>query len=346
MQFIDLVTIEIESGAGGNGCLSFRRARNEPRGGPDGGNGGAGGSVIAECVEGLNTLVDFRFKQHFKAPRGHNGEGLNRTGADGVDVVLPVPVGTEILDAKDEEVLFDLINLGDRAILASGGRGGRGNASYKSSTNRAPRQVDSGETGVARKLRLRLKLLADVGLIGQPNAGKSTFLSVVSHARPKIANYPFTTLTPHLGVVTIDAKELVYADLPGLISGAHEGIGLGHRFLSHAERCKVILHLVDATENDVCDSYALIRNELNAYGRGISDKFEIICLTKIDSIDDMSRERKFRELVDLCGDEVFPISSVSGEGIEAVLRAIKEKIIIGEKDKQIITEQSFDPLTR
>lgn len=346
MQFIDLAKIHIESGAGGNGCLSFRRERNEPRGGPDGGDGGRGGSVVVECVDGLNTLVDFRFRQHFKAKRGRNGEGANRTGADGEDVVIPVPAGTQVLDEDGETLLIDLTTPGERAVLAEGGRGGHGNAYFKSSTNRAPRRVDSGEPGMGATLVLRLKLLADAGLIGLPNAGKSTFLSAVSRARPKIADYPFTTLTPQLGVVAADDDEFVMADLPGLIEGAHDGVGLGDRFLGHVERCAVLVHLVDGTEEDVAEAYETVREELAAYGHGLAAKDEIVCLTKIDALDDAERAARRAALAEVAGVQPVLISGVSGEGVAVLLRAVRDAVEAARTPPVEPSAEPFDPLRR
>ncbi len=346
MQFIDLVTIHIESGAGGNGCLSFRRERNEPKGGPDGGNGGNGGSVIAECIQGLNTLVDFRFKQHFKAKRGRNGEGSNRTGPNGDDILLHVPSGTQILESDGTTLLVDLTEPGETVVLAQGGHGGRGNVFFKSSTNRAPRRTEVGGEGVSASLILRLKLLADVGLVGLPNAGKSTLLSVVSGARPKIADYPFTTLAPQLGVVMVDGVEFVMADLPGLIQGAHEGVGLGDRFLGHAERCKVLIHLVDATEDDLQASYVSIQDEIIAYGHGLIDKLIIPCLTKVDAIGKKAREKLLNELIDVSGKKPLIISSATGEGVEELIRTVKASLLKEKESEKTISSLPFDPLKR
>ena len=347
MQFIDRVSIYVESGAGGNGCLSFKRARNLPRGGPDGGNGGRGGSVIAECVEGLNTLIDFRYKQHFRAKKGRNGEGANRTGADSGDIILPIPIGTQILDAEDNSLIADLITLGEKVILVKGGRGGVGNAYFKSSTNRAPRRTLPGEAGQATNLVLQLKLLADVGLVGLPNAGKSTFLSVTSRAKPKISDYPFTTLTPQLGVVGIDNKEFVLADLPGLIKGAHKGTGLGLQFLGHVERCSLIVHLIDCTANNIVESYLTIRDELLAYGHGVSEKIELICLTKTDTLDAENLKNKSNELEAIAKQKPIFISSTSGKGIKILLRKISD-ILDSQKESinDIESSKAFDPLMR
>ena len=347
MQFIDLAKVNIESGAGGNGCLSFRRERNVPLGGPDGGDGGNGGSVIAECVAGLNTLVDFRFKQHFKARRGGGGEGVNRTGAAGDDMIIVVPVGTQILEEDGETLIVDLTAPGEQAVLAEGGRGGHGNAFFKSSTNRAPRRADPGEAGEAWTIVLRLKLLADAGLVGLPNAGKSTFISAVSRARPKIADYPFTTLAPQLGVVAVDGDEFVMADLPGLIEGAHEGIGLGDRFLGHVERCAVLVHLIDGTQESVGEAYRTIRGELLAYGHGISDKPELVCLTKIDALSDEEQIEKADDLAAAAGRAPALISSVTGAGVQDLLRNMRRtveavRVPAAEED---LPPEPYDPMT-
>ena len=322
MQFLDQAKIHVQSGAGGGGCASFRRARNEPRGGPDGGDGGDGGSVFAEAVGGLNTLIDFRFRQHVKARRGEPGRGACQAGARGADVILAVPVGTELLAEPGELPIADLTEVGARALLAQGGTGGRGNARFKSSTNRAPRRADPGGDGEKYWIRLRLKLLADVGLVGLPNAGKSTLLAAVSRARPKIADYPFTTLVPHLGVAAVgDDEELVIADIPGLIEGAHGGAGLGARFLGHIERCRVLLHLVDGTQDDVAGAYRTVRTELDAYGHGLAVKPEIVCLNKVDALGADERARRRESLAAASGAAVHLLSGVAGEGVRGLLAA-------------------------
>ena len=321
MRFLDQAKIHVQSGAGGSGCVSFRRAKNEPRGGPDGGDGGDGGSVYAEAVEGLNTLIDFRFRQHVKAGRGEHGRGACRAGARGADAVLAVPVGTEILVETGDLPIADLTETGARALLARGGNGGRGNARFKSSTNRAPRRADAGGDAEECWIRLRLKLLADVGLVGLPNAGKSTFLSAVSRARPKIADYPFTTLVPHLGVAAVGDEELVIADIPGLIEGAHEGAGLGDRFLGHIERCAVLLHLVDGTEADVAHAYRTVRGELDAYGHGLAAKPEIVCLNKVDALIEADRAERRAQLAAASGAAVRLVSGAAGQGVPEVLAA-------------------------
>src|SRR5215471_11834116 len=280
MKFLDEAKIYIRSGDGGNGCVSFRREKFIEFGGPNGGDGGRGGDVIAEAVDGLNTLIDYRYQQHFKARDGRAGMGKDRHGADGEDMVMKVPVGTQIYEEDGETLLADLARAGERALLAKGGNGGFGNAHFKTSTNRAPRRANPGQPGEERTIRLRLKLIADAGIVGLPNAGKSTFLSAVSAAKLKIADYPFTTLHPQLGVVRVDEREFVLADLPGLIEGAHEGVGLGDRFLGHTERCRVLLHLVDGTSENPGEAYRIVRGELEAYGHGLTDKPEIVALSK------------------------------------------------------------------
>ena len=284
MKFLDEAKIYIQSGAGGNGCVSFRREKFIEFGGPNGGDGGRGGDVIARAVDGLNTLIDYRFRQHHKAERGGNGMGKDRHGASGKDIILKVPVGTQIYDEDGETLLADLDKVGDEVMLARGGNGGFGNAHFKSSTNRAPRHANPGQPAEERTIWLHLKLIADAGLVGLPNAGKSTFLASVSAAKPKIADYPFTTLHPQLGVFAVDGREFVMADLPGLIEGAHEGAGLGDRFLGHIERCRVLLHLVDGTSEDVAAAYRTVRNELEAYGEGLAEKPEIVALSKSDAM--------------------------------------------------------------
>src|SRR6202790_1658104 len=284
MKFLDQAKIHIRSGDGGAGCVSFRREKFIEFGGPDGGDGGRGGGGVAECVDGLNTLIDYRYQQHFKARTGGHGMGKNRSGAAGAGIVLKVPKGTQIFDADNETLLADLAGIGERAVLAKGGNGGFGNAHFKSSTNRAPRRANPGLPGEERTIWLRLKLIADAGLVGLPNAGKSTFLAAVSAARPKIADYPFTTLHPQLGVVAIDAREFVLADIPGLIEGAHAGVGLGDRFLAHVERCRVLLHLVDGLCEHAGDAYRIVRGEIEAYGHGLAGKPEIVALNKADAL--------------------------------------------------------------
>ena len=331
MKFLDLCKVYIRSGAGGNGCISFRREKYIEYGGPDGGDGGRGGDVWAEAVDGLNTLIDFRYQQHFFADNGRPGAGRQRTGADGKDIVLRVPVGTEILDEDEETVLADLTELGQRVLLAKGGNGGWGNLHFKTSTNQAPRRANPGQEGVERTIWLRLKLIADVGLLGLPNAGKSTFLAATSNARPKVADYPFTTLHPNLGVVGVDDAEFVVADIPGLIEGAHEGRGLGDLFLGHVERCAALLHLVDGTSGTLLDDYKTIIDEIEAYGEGLSDKPRITVLNKIDALDDEERAFLKEELEAVAGHEVMLMSGVSKEGLTDVLRALRKHVKITRK---------------
>jgi GTP-binding protein len=321
VQFLDQAKVYVQSGDGGNGSASFRREKFIEFGGPDGGDGGNGGDVVVEAVPSLNTLIDFRYQQHFKAKRGGNGMGKERTGPSGADRLLRVPIGTQVFAEDGVTLLGDLLRAGDRLVVARGGNGGRGNVHFKSSVNRAPRRADPGTPGEAKWLILRLKLLADAGLVGLPNAGKSTFLAAVSRARPKIAEYPFTTLHPQLGVVSVDDTSFVLADIPGLIEGAHAGAGLGTRFLGHIERCRVLLHLVDGTSDDVGACYGLVRHELAAYGAGLASKPEIIVLNKADTLTPEQCDRQCRALADVSGTPVFAVSAVSGEGVEAVLRA-------------------------
>lgn len=326
MKFLDLAKVHIRSGSGGNGAVSFRREKHIEYGGPDGGDGGKGGDVWAEAVDGLNTLIDFRYQQHFFAKSGQGGMGKQRSGADGADVVLRVPVGTEILDEDEETVIADLTELGQRVLLAKGGNGGFGNLHFKSSTNQAPRRSNPGQEGGERTLWLRLKLIADAGLLGLPNAGKSTFLAASSNARPKIADYPFTTLHPNLGIVGVDGAEFVMADIPGLIAGASEGRGLGDRFLGHVERCSVLLHLVDGTSEDVAGDYRTIVEELQAYGGHLAEKPRVTALNKIDAMDDDERAAARAALEAEVGRPVLMMSGVSREGLVEVLRAVRAEI--------------------
>lgn len=321
MKFLDRAKIYVESGAGGAGCLSFRREKFIEFGGPNGGDGGRGGHVFIEAVDNLNTLIDFRYQQHYRAKNGRPGEGQERTGADGADLVIKAPVGTQIFEEDEETLIADLDRPGARALLAKGGNGGFGNAHFKSSTNRAPRRANPGLPGEKRTVWLRLKLIADFGLIGLPNVGKSTFLAAVTAARPKIADYPFTTLHPGLGVVRLNEGEsFVLADIPGLIEGAHEGAGIGDRFLGHVERCAALIHLVDGTQEDVAGAYRTIRGELAAYGAGLEDKREIVCLNKVDALADEERAQKLKALSKAAGKPARAISGVSGEGLQALLR--------------------------
>jgi len=323
MKFLDQAKIYIRSGNGGAGVVSFRREKFIEYGGPDGGDGGRGGDVWAEAVDGLNTLIDYRYQQHFKAKTGGHGMGQNRHGADGEDIVMRVPVGTQVLDEDKETVIADLAHAGDRVLLAKGGNGGFGNAHFKSSVNQAPRRANPGLEGEERTLWLRLKLIADAGLIGLPNAGKSTFLRAVSAATPKVASYPFTTLFPHLGVVTMSESErYVIADIPGLIEGAAEGQGLGTRFLGHVERCAALVHLVDGTEEDVGEAYRIVRRELEAYGAALEGKMEIVALNKIDALDPETLRKRRAALRRACGKPVYALSGVSGAGVKEVLAAL------------------------
>ena len=322
MKFLDEAKIYIQSGAGGNGCVSFRREKFIEFGGPNGGDGGRGGDVIVEAVAGLNTLIDYRFQQHHKAERGGNGMGKDRHGANGDDKHLKVPLGTEIYEEDGETLLADLDTIGEQVVLARGGNGGFGNARFKSSTNRAPRNANPGQPGEERTIRLRLKLIADAGLVGLPNAGKSTFLATVSAAKPKIADYPFTTLHPQLGVFAVDGREFVMADIPGLIEGAHEGAGLGDRFLGHIERCRVLLHLVDGTSEDAGAAYRTVRHELEAYGEGLTGKPEILALSKSDAMTEEDIAAQIKRLKKVAKKTPLILSAHSRQGVTEVLRAL------------------------
>src|SRR6478672_4540529 len=326
MKFLDEAKVFIRSGDGGNGCVAFRREKFIEHGGPSGGNGGRGGDVVVEAVDGLNTLIDYRYAQHFKARPGGGGMGKDRHGAGGDDVVLKVPVGTQIFDEDKETMIADLTKIGDRVVLAEGGNGGFGNAHFKSATNRAPRNANPGQPGDERWIWLRLKLIADAGLVGLPNAGKSTFLSVVSAAKPKIADYPFTTLHPQLGVVNADGREFVLADIPGLIEGAHEGAGLGDRFLGHVERCRVLLHLVDATCEHAGEAYKTVRAELDAYGNGLADKAEIVALNKADALTPEQLKQQTARLKRAAKKTPLVISGATGQGVTDALRALVKVI--------------------
>jgi GTP-binding protein len=322
MKFLDEAKVYIRSGDGGNGCVSFRREKFIEFGGPNGGDGGKGGDVVAEAVEGLNTLIDYRYQQHFKAKNGRAGMGKDRHGANGADIVLKVPAGTQIYEEDGETLLADLAKIGQRVTLARGGNGGFGNAHFKSSTNRAPRHANPGQGGEERTIRLRLKLIADAGIVGLPNAGKSTFLAAVSAAKPKIADYPFTTLNPQLGVASIDGRELVLADIPGLIEGAHEGAGLGDRFLGHIERCRVLLHLVDGTAEHAGQAYRTVRAELEAYGHGLAGKPEIVALSKADAMAADEIKQQVGRLKRAARRTPLVVSAASGIGVPEVLRAL------------------------
>ncbi|MCE2931770.1 MAG: GTPase ObgE, partial [Hyphomicrobiales bacterium] len=331
MKFLDQAKIYIRSGDGGAGCVSFRREKFIEFGGPDGGDGGKGGDVWVECADGLNTLIDYRYQQHFKAKVGMHGMGRNRAGGKGADVVLKVPVGTEILDAETEELIADMTQLGQRFRLAKGGNGGFGNLHFVSSTNRSPDRANPGQAGEERWVILRLKLIADAGLVGLPNAGKSTFLAATTAAKPKIADYPFTTLHPGLGVVRARASEFVLADIPGLIEGAHEGHGLGDRFLGHVERCSVLLHLVDGTGEHAGKDYRVVRHEIEAYGEGLAEKPEIVALSKIDSLDPETGKKQLDRLKRACGQKPLALSAVSGEGVQEALSALLAIIEVQRK---------------
>jgi GTPase len=319
MKFLDQAKITIKSGDGGAGCISFRREKFIEFGGPDGGNGGKGGDVYFEVADDLNTLIDFRYTQHFRAKNGMHGMGRNRTGADGDDIIIRVPVGTEVLDEDGETLLLDLTEVGQRILFLKGGDGGFGNAHYKSSVNQAPRRNSPGWDGVERDVWLRLKLIADAGIIGLPNAGKSTFLAACSAAKPKIADYPFTTLHPNLGVVKVDTRDFVLADIPGLIEGASEGHGLGDRFLGHIERTAVVLHLIDVNSEDPIQDYKTVRNELNAYGNGLEEKPEIIAFNKTDSLFEDELDEKVQAFESEIGIKPYTLSAVSGEGVRPIL---------------------------
>ncbi|MGA9001723.1 MAG: GTPase ObgE [Pseudolabrys sp.] len=334
MKFLDEAKVYIASGAGGNGCVSFRREKFIEFGGPNGGDGGKGGNVVVEAVTGLNTLIDYRYQQHFKAQRGGNGMGKDRAGANGKDVVLKVPVGTQIYEEDGETLIADLTHVGESVTISKGGNGGFGNAHFKSSTNRAPRHANPGQPGEERTIRLRLKLIADAGLIGLPNAGKSTFLAAVSAAKPKIADYPFTTLHPQLGVVEVDGREFVLADLPGLIEGAHEGTGLGDRFLGHTERCRVLLHLVDGTGEEAGEAYRTVRTELESYGHGLTEKPEIVALSKADAMTKDAIKAQSAKLKKACKKTPLVVSAQSHEGVQELLRALAAIIEKAQKNSQ------------
>jgi GTPase len=347
MHFLDQAKIFVRSGAGGPGAVSFRREKFVEFGGPDGGDGGKGGDVVFEAVPGLNTLIDFRYTQHFRAPRGKGGAGSNRTGAGGDELVIKVPVGTQVLaDDDGRSLLADLTKAGQRLTFLKGGMGGRGNASYKTSTNRAPRQHQTGEEGEEMWVWLRLKLLADVGLLGLPNAGKSTFLNSVSNASAKVGDYPFTTLHPQLGVVRHKGREFVVADIPGLIEGAAEGAGIGDRFLGHVERTRLLLHLIDGAADDPIEAWRIVRGELDSYGAGLADKSELIALTKADLLDEKKRAKVVEEIEKETGAKVFPISAPLEEGMGPLLDAIIERLAASPQDDalEVADERHWSPL--
>lgn len=346
MKFLDEAKIYVRSGAGGAGSVSFRREKFIEFGGPDGGDGGRGGDVVALCVPGLNTLLDYRYQQHFKAKTGGHGMGKNRAGARGADAVLKVPVGTEIYDADDEVLIADLTEVGQSVRILKGGNGGFGNTHFKSSTNRAPRRANPGEPAQERTLILRLKLIADAGLVGLPNAGKSTFLATVSAAKPKIADYPFTTLAPQLGVVAADGREFVLADIPGLIEGAHEGAGLGDRFLGHVERCEVLLHLVDAGSEHAGKAYKIVRHEIEAYEAGLAEKPEIVALSKAETVDAETLKTQMDRLKRAAKRKPIALSSATGQNVQEVLRALLKEIEAkrdADEPAQDQTEEEWRP---
>jgi GTP-binding protein len=342
MKFLDQAKVFIRSGDGGAGCVSFRREKFIEFGGPDGGDGGRGGDVVAECVDGLNTLIDYRYQQHFKAKTGGHGMGKNRAGAGASDVVLRVPVGTQVFDEDNETLLADFTRVGERAVLAKGGNGGLGNTHFKSSTNRAPRHANPGQPGEERTIWLRLKLIADAGLVGLPNAGKSTFLAAVSAAKPKIADYPFTTLHPQLGVVSIDTREFVLADIPGLIEGAHEGAGLGDRFLGHVERCRVLLHLVDGTGEHAGEAYKTVRAELEAYGHDLAAKPEIVALNKADALTPEQLKQQTARLKRAAKKTPLVVSGVTRQGVPEALRALV-KVIEASSERERPVAAAWQP---
>ena len=323
MKFLDLCKVYVRSGKGGNGCVSFRREKFIEFGGPDGGDGGKGGSVYIEAVSDLNTLIDFRYQQHFFAKDGQQGMGKQRTGATGNDIVLKVPVGTEILDENQEEILDDLLEVGQKICLIEGGNGGWGNLRFKSSTNRAPRRANQGQERIEKTIWLKLKLIADVGLVGLPNAGKSTFLSVNSNAKPKIADYPFTTLIPQLGIVEVDGHEIVMADIPGLISGAHLGKGLGIQFLGHIERCQALIHIIDGNSENIIEDYKTIKNEVKKYEKLLDSKPTLVAISKADAVSDKKMEYNIKALKEY-EPILFVISSISRKGIKELLRAVQK----------------------
>lgn len=340
MKFLDEAKIYLRSGNGGAGAVSFRREKYVAMGGPDGGDGGRGGDVIFECVDGLNTLIDFRYQQHFKAKTGEHGRGRNATGASADAMIIKVPVGTQIFEDDKETLIIDMLTVGQRFRIAKGGNGGWGNTRFKSAVNQAPRRANPGEDGIEKWVWLRLKLISDAGLLGLPNAGKSTFLAAVSRAKPKIADYPFTTLTPQLGVVYVDGKEFVLADIPGLIEGASEGAGLGLRFLGHVERAGILLHLIDGTQEDVVGAYETIRGELEQYSDILAEKEEIIALNKCDALLDEEIDEKIALLQEATGAEVFRMSAVSGDGVEAVKRRLWQTI---ERERMLSRDYAPPP---
>lgn len=344
MKFLDQAKIYIKAGDGGKGCVAFRREKFIEFGGPNGGDGGDGGNVYFEAVENLNTLIDFRYQQHFKAQKGQQGMGSEMTGYKGQDLIIKVPVGTEIVAEDGETVIKDMITAGERFLIAHGGRGGLGNAHFKSSTNQAPRYAGPGTPGEELWVWLRLKIIADVGLIGLPNAGKSTFLSAVTSARPKIAAYPFTTLHPHLGVAWSGGREMVLADIPGLIEGAHDGVGLGDRFLKHVERCSVFLHLLDGTSETLADDYVTIRRELELYNDKLRNKPEVVAVNKRDAMTDKEVVDKVAELQKVCSNQIFVISAVAGMDLNLCLNAVAKYVTRVKKEEA--AEEKNDDMPR
>ena len=345
MKFLDLAKVYIRSGSGGAGCVSFRREKFIEYGGPDGGDGGKGGDVWVEAIDSLNTLIDFRYQQHFFAKNGQGGMGKQRTGRNGADIVLKVPSGTEILEEDQETVLGDMTEVGQRFLLAKGGNGGFGNLRYKSSVNRAPRRSNPGQDGVERTVWLRLKLIAEAGLLGLPNAGKSTFLSANSNARPKVADYPFTTLHPNLGAIAIDGSEFIMADIPGLIEGAHEGRGLGDRFLGHVERCSILLHIVDGTAINPVENHRTVIRELDAYGGNLANKPRVTVLNKVDALDGNVAAKWATELESEVGGPVLAMSAVSGQGVTKVLRTVFAEIKkrVPEPERKGADDETWHP---
>ena len=332
MKFLDEAKVYVRSGNGGNGCVSFRREKFIPLGGPDGGNGGRGGSVIAECISGLNTLIDYRYQQHFKAKKGQHGMGSSCYGKSAPDMVMQLPIGTQIFEDDGETLIADLTRVGQKLVIAQGGTGGVGNEAFKSSTNQSPRTATPGEEGQEKWLWLRLKLMSDAGLLGLPNAGKSTFLAATSRAKPKIADYPFTTLAPQLGVVYVDGQEFVLADIPGLIEGAHEGVGLGLKFLGHVERSGILLHLIDGTQEDVAGAYKTIRKELKEYSAELAKKPELVALNKCDALTPEEIKEKSAALKKASKKKVWAMSGVTGDGVKEVLREMMKTIVVARED--------------
>ncbi|WP_332699826.1 GTPase ObgE [Devosia sp.] len=343
MKFLDQAKVYVRSGDGGAGAVSFLREKFVEFGGPNGGNGGRGGDVVIECVDGLNTLIDYRYQQHFKAKTGTHGMGKQRTGADGEDTILRVPVGTQVFEDDNETLIADMTEVGQRVVLLSGGNGGFGNAHFKTSANQAPRHANPGQVGVEKWVWLRLKLIADAGLVGLPNAGKSTFLAAVSAAKPKIAAYPFTTLHPNLGVVSIGERDFVLADIPGLIEGASEGAGIGDRFLGHVERCGVLVHLIDGTQEDVKQAYKTIRGELAAYDERLAEKPEIVVLNKIDAIEPDDLKEKLKVLKKVSKQDVLLVSGVTGKGTDMVLYGIIETLDAAKAAKLEAIRRKAEP---